>query len=309
MQNPARWVGIGTCVVVLAAMVAFPRAWLSPGNLLEGHAEVRDCFACHEPGRGPTDDKCLGCHPLEKIGTRRTPASAAARPGRPPFHRGLAEPRCDRCHLEHLGTFASRARVTFAHDLLDPAQRPLCAACHTAPADRLHASIPTPCGPCHTEHSWKPATFTHELLTPQVLAACRDCHAPPDDATHRYAGAGCTTCHAVKAWKPSTLDHDRFFQFDKHHPARCDTCHTDGRLDGYTCYGCHEHTPGRMTAEHREEGIREFEKCAGCHRSGDEDDARRTPAPPRAAGEPAPVDTRRDQRERDGEDDDDEDDD
>ena len=32
------------------------------------------------------------------------------------------------------------------------------------------------------------------------------------------------------------------------------------------CYGCHEHTPANIRAEHEEEGIRDFENCVECHR-------------------------------------------
>ena len=31
------------------------------------------------------------------------------------------------------------------------------------------------------------------------------------------------------------------------------------------CYGCHEHTPAKIRAEHQEEGIRDFEKYVDCH--------------------------------------------
>ena len=56
----------------------------------------------------------------------------------------------------------------------------------------------------------------------------------------------------------------------------CETCHTtEGDLSAYTCYGCHEHTPRNIRSEHLEEGIREFEACEDCHRSGDEEEAER----------------------------------
>ena len=42
----------------------------------------------------------------------------------------------------------------------------------------------------------------------------------------------------------------------------------------YTCYGCHEHSRSRIRKEHVEEGIHDYENCAECHRSGDEDEAK-----------------------------------
>lgn len=46
----------------------------------------------------------------------------------------------------------------------------------------------------------------------------------------------------------------------------CVTCHKGGVYSTYTCYGCHEHTPAKIRAEHEEEGIRDFENCVECHR-------------------------------------------
>ena len=53
------------------------------------------------------------------------------------------------------------------------------------------------------------------------------------------------------------------------------TCHVDNIYDAYTCYGCHEHSRAKIRREHLEEGIRDYENCAECHRSGDEDEAER----------------------------------
>ena len=43
----------------------------------------------------------------------------------------------------------------------------------------------------------------------------------------------------------------------------------------YTCYGCHEHSRSKIREEHVEERIYEYESCVECHRSGDEDEAKR----------------------------------
>jgi hypothetical protein len=47
----------------------------------------------------------------------------------------------------------------------------------------------------------------------------------------------------------------------------CKTCHTESLLS-YTCYGCHEHTPGDIEEEHRKEGISNFQDCTRCHPTG-----------------------------------------
>jgi hypothetical protein len=44
------------------------------------------------------------------------------------------------------------------------------------------------------------------------------------------------------------------------------TCHKAQDYRAYTCYGCHEHTPANIRAEHQKEGIRDFENCVDCHR-------------------------------------------
>ena len=42
----------------------------------------------------------------------------------------------------------------------------------------------------------------------------------------------------------------------------------------YTCYGCHEHSLEKIRKEHEEEGIKQFDQCVECHRSGDDDAAK-----------------------------------
>ena len=54
--------------------------------------------------------------------------------------------------------------------------------------------------------------------------------------------------------------------------AACITCHIENVYTDYTCFGCHEHSRSGIRAEHLEEGIRNWENCVKCHRSGDEDE-------------------------------------
>ena len=65
------------------------------------------------------------------------------------------------------------------------------------------------------------------------------------------------------------FDHDKSFLLDADHKVQCSTCHTKNNYSTYTCYGCHEHTPDRIRAEHREEGIRDLDNCVRCHRSAE----------------------------------------
>lgn len=257
----------------------FPEATVSPGNLIQGHEEIAgNCLRCHTPFRGTPAAKCIACHEIASIGLRLTTGVAIARADRtPPFHQALLDPACVGCHSDHLGAGRPGAKAVFTHELLRRDVLSACGDCHGAatPADDLHRAAPRTCGSCHGFDAWKPATFDHATLPPDRQKTCVVCHAAvrPNDALHRQVGDGCISCHGTQAWKPATFAHEKYFRFDRNHPAeKCQTCHPDS-LDRYTCYGCHEHTPQGIAREHREEGITDLENCARCHRSGNEDDA------------------------------------
>ena len=136
------------------------------------------------------------------------------------------------------------------------------------------------CTACHTDHQGRERNaatqeFTHRLLVGEILSGCQNCHTKPADTLHTKLDTGCADCHQTEKWKPATLDHSRYFRFDRHHETDCATCHQAETFDRYTCYGCHEHTPAKVEREHWEEGIRDFQQCTICHRSGDEHEAER----------------------------------
>jgi hypothetical protein len=206
---------------------------LSPGHLLEGHAEIhQSCFRCHSPFGGVGTARCVACHPLEEIGLRTVSGAPLLGKERIPFHQSLGEGSCAACHTDHAGPDADGTLERFEHGLLMFSAVEACSGCHERqrPGDLLHTGVKGGCGPCHQTEAWTPASF----------------------------------------------DHEPYFRFDRHHPDDCGTCHTtEGDLGAYTCYGCHEHTPRNIRSEHLEEGIREFEACEECHRSGDEEEAER----------------------------------
>jgi hypothetical protein len=104
---------------------------------------------------------------------------------------------------------------------------------------------------------------------------------------HLQIKGNCAQCHSAQGWKPATFDHERLFALDGDHNARCETCHVNNDYSRYTCYGCHEHTPANVRAEHEEEGIRNFDNCVKCHRNATDE--------PKEGGEGGG----RDRRERD----------
>jgi hypothetical protein len=125
-------------------------------------------------------------------------------------------------------------------------------------------------GPKLTQRSRKP--FSHAMLRVAARDLCDTCHAAPQNALHKALNGGCGQCHKTEAWKPATFDHDKLFPLDKDHNASCVTCHIGNNYQQYTCYGCHEHTPAKMLAKHREEGVTEsLDQCVRCHRSASDE--------------------------------------
>lgn len=254
-------------IVVLWAVVVFAPQLVLPGAMTPGHGELaQDCFTCHSPFSGPSRQKCLNSHEPNTINSEKT--------GGPAFHNRLARVNCRECHTNHQGHYGQQHPGQFTHDLLDKAVLNDCVACHAAPKDVLHAGLKSRCSSCHGTESWLPAKFIHSELVKTTDVSCRDCHKPPENKIHTRSNGDCGQCHSVRSWQPADFDHDRYFRFDKDHETGCSTCHPDNGFDTYTCYGCHEHSSRKLEKEHREEGIRDFQSCADCHRSGDEHEAK-----------------------------------
>ncbi len=238
MKRPGILALVATVLVaVLGLALAYPQWMVSPGPLMKAHAPLEsDCFACHAPWRGADASRCIACHALPDIGLRTTQGAPIA-------------PRAG----------SSAARKTAFHQQLTEQD---CMACHSD-----HP------GPTLTRRGR--TGFSHELLRPAVRERCETCHAAPDNRLHRQIDANCGRCHQVTGWTPASFDHARHFLLDGDHDTRCTTCHTGGDYSRYTCYGCHEHQPDKVRREHLEEGITDFEHCATCHRSADEEPRRR----------------------------------
>lgn len=173
--------------------------------------------------------------------------------------RGASSQRCMACHkLADIGLRTTGGRAIARRD--------------RGPA--FHQALREPnCMACHSDHPGpamartQPVRFDHAMLRPDVAGRCQSCHVAPKDELHRSQPAQCATCHQPPRWKPATFDHSRFFALDRHHNTTCTTCHTGADYRRYTCYGCHEHQPAGIIAEHREEGITNIENCVRCHRS------------------------------------------
>ncbi|WP_028009257.1 hypothetical protein [Solimonas flava] len=228
----ARWLWAAVSVVllgVLALVLLRPEPMLSPGPLQAAHADLTgDCFACHQPFRGSSAERCIACHQVDRIGrytTSGAPIAAAGAEPKVPFHQHLLAQNCMACHAEHQGRAMQHPEAHFSHTLLEPGIRGDCLACHRKPQDSLHATIAGDCQQCHSQEHWRPAQF----------------------------------------------EHARFFLLEGVHRTSCATCHTGQDFTQYTCFGCHEHSPARVRAEHAEEGITDIDNCAECHRSAEDE--------------------------------------
>lgn len=190
------------------------------------------------PAHADLADSCFACH---------APFGAAA------------SDRCIRCHaLTDIGLRTTRG---------SPSVRSSTRAIRAT----LHQELSDPkCSSCHSDHGRRPqGRFEHGLLRPEARAECAAFHAAPKDAFHEQITGACSRCHSPQRWKPSSFDHDAFFLLDREHDTSCATCHSSGDLTRYTCFGCHEHTPANIRAAHEEEGNRNLDDCASCHRSAD----------------------------------------
>jgi hypothetical protein len=190
-----------------------------------------------------------------------------------PAHKAL-EGNCFACHAPLRGASADRCQA--CHKLPDIGLRTTRGVSIPATPGRpaFHAALAKPdCMACHTDHArpWlvrsQRAGFDHRLLQASARDRCQSCHQPPRDELHRMQSAPCATCHQPTHWKPATFDHARFFVLDRHHNVSCATCHPAGNFRRYTCFGCHQHQPVSIAAEHREEGITNIADCVRCHRS------------------------------------------
>jgi hypothetical protein len=186
-----------------------------------------------------------------------------------------AEVKCAECHLD--GQYQGTPQD--------------CYSCHKAD-DEHDGAYGTQCEACHNPTDWEDATFDHSLsgfpldgahvnvaceechknnLFKGTSTSCAACHRDPDFHAGMFPGQACSQCHTTSAWRPARYDGPHTFPMnhgDKNNT--CADCHQPN-LSRWTCYTCHDQA--ETAAEHREEGIRNFENCLECHPTGREDEA------------------------------------
>lgn len=274
-----RIIVIGFTILVVVLVYKFPHPMINPGELVEGHQELNnECRSCHAPFWGIDDNKCISCHVLAEIGKDTTITDSLQKTIL--FHQSLEQVSCIACHTDHHGKIPRVAVSIFDHDLLNISTINNCNTCHAVPDDQLHPLLSANCRSCHSTDEWDiTVAFNHTMINADKRDNCNTCHNAPNDKLHiSLTESDCGSCHGSVAWKPATFDHNEYFILDRHHNVECGTCHTNNDFTAYTCYGCHEHTSSKMISEHREEGIYNITNCASCHKSGDEDEAQRSPS-------------------------------
>ena len=231
MKGRVRWIAVFAILAAALVLVfAFPERAISPGGMLKGHLNLSgDCFACHVPLLGSRPEKCMVCHAVDRIG-RFTVAGApiAGADNNTAFHQHLTQQDCMACHTEHRGVDGALSMKPFSHQLLDPAVRGNCAACHAKPQDSLHLQFKQGCLQCHSPRAWRPATFDHSkyfVLDRDHNAPCATCHVDNDFSRHT-----CFGCH-------------------EHTPARIRAKHLEEGIRNLdNCIKCHR------SADERENG-------------------------------------------------------
>jgi hypothetical protein len=191
---------------------------------------------------------CKSCHTSKVYkGTRQTCVSCHAEP---PVHKGRFGTQCSKCHSTRAWAAAGMDLSGFDHG-------------RTAfPLTGKHRLVD--CRSCHTSKVYKG--------TPQT---CVSCHAEPTVHKGRF-GTDCSKCHTTSIWSGATFAHKFPLNHGRRKANACITCHTTPNdFQKYTCHGCHEHEPARVAKQHSRRNLKDLEKCAVCHPTGRENDARK----------------------------------
>lgn len=171
---------------------------------------------------------------------------------------------CIACHSDEDAVFMETHRSLFGEACLD---------CHDG-VDRMH-DFDHSLFPLEGRHAEVDCAACHvDRVFAGTSKDCVDCHAEPEIHAG-FFGLQCQLCHTTSAWAPARLQDHRFpLDHGGQGEIACQTCHPTVYSE-YTCYGCHEHEPGKVAEEHREEEIpmNELQQCATCHPTGQEDEA------------------------------------
>jgi hypothetical protein len=246
--------------------------------------DPRTCESCHQrmdagfmaQHTAAFGDQCVPCHDgVDRYGENFDHNKLAF-----PLTGGHADVSCASCHKDATSVEALKSTPTD------------CYSCHAK--DDAHAGkFGTDCAGCHSTASWKDATFDHSKTSFPLTGAhaslscekchvggnfsaasaeCVSCHAEPGFHAGAFGSQStqCASCHTSTAWTPATFDLAHTFPLDhgsEEQVPTCKTCHPT-TVTQYTCFGCHEHTPDNVVAEHEGATLQQLQDCARCHQGG-----------------------------------------
>jgi Cytochrome c7 and related cytochrome c/Cytochrome c3 len=265
-------------VLVMALMVQFPRWMISPGQLVQGHAQLSGkCLACHTPFAGVTNEKCIACHQTAGIGKDSLQVASMQQAAPPLFHEGLGDQACTSCHVDHRGALPDASTMHFQHGLLTEATLSACVNCHAKPENTLHLQVSSSCKSCHTTAGWAAsATFDHEMIVGTDKANCVTCHNKPDNQLHLQLSTQCSSCHTTAAWKSGVaFDHNMIQGADKDNCALChqkpsNAFHASSQDNCAKCHGTAQWLPS--TFDHSKFFVLDAAhnaSCKTCHATSD----------------------------------------
>ncbi len=268
--------GITGSAIFILLMVWYPYILLSPGEMSQGHQDIRQqCFSCHQPFGGIENSKCIACHTPADIGrdSLGIVTGTLINGEQVLFHKNLDQYACTVCHTDHAGLNPESAMKGFKHEILPNTVINDCIVCHQKPEDKLHAQLTDACAKCHGTTAWKQdLAFNHGMVQPAERDNCIGCHQKPEDKLHLQLTDACVKCHGTTAWKlEKTFDHDMLQSGIR---SNCVSCH-EGPGDAFhntvkdACTKCHSTDKWVPTTfNHTNYFVLDRDhnvKCATCH--------------------------------------------
>jgi hypothetical protein len=214
-------------VICIGLSYQFPYAMLNPGELVEGHQNLKNkCLSCHTAFSGISNEKCISCHKISEIGKDTLQGiGTIGKKVKPLFHQQLSSQECSSCHTDHKGVKPELLISSFKHEMLSQTILANCNSCHQKPNDVYHQVLTTGCDKCHSTSKWLPSTFDHSKyfqLDKHHNVTCNTCH-----TTNNFAIYTCYSCH----------EHSESNMISKHSEegiyniTNCTSCHKSGNKE------------------------------------------------------------------------------
>ena len=232
---------------------------LAPGPLIKAHQSLegpKDCFKCHDVGKGTPDRLCLDCH-------KEIKPFVIQKKG---YH-GLTKQSCRECHDDHKGRNFNSIELNdkeFNHKFETGFDL-------TGKHEKLK------CNECHKEKHGNKSARSGLIRYFGRQSTCVSCHKKEDIHFFKgeFAKKDCGSCHGVKTWKDEIqFNHEKDGHYKlvgKHEKLKCAECHGISKkqttplyawpqLKTKECLSCH-------TDYHKNNLSPKYQggKCTQCH--------------------------------------------